>query len=149
MLRAAIFASALLMIPACASSEKDRPAVSDVQQIQTVLDKQKAAWNRGDIDGFMQGYLQSSDLRFASGGDVTRGWQSTSDRYKARYTDKATMGTLDFTAIETEVYGDVAVTHGRWKLTRANDTPSGLFTLILRDTTDGWKIISDTTTSAD
>ena len=42
-------------------------------QIEQVLTEQANAWNRGDIDGFMEGYAKISTLRFASGANVTYG----------------------------------------------------------------------------
>lgn len=117
--------------------------------IRAVLARQAAAWNRGDIDAFMQDYWKSEQLRFASGGTVTRGWQGTIDRYKARYTDRAAMGTLSFTGLDVEVLApDAAIVHGAWALERAGDRPSGLYTLVFRDFGAGWVIVSDTTTSA-
>ncbi len=51
-------------------------------EVRKVLDEQTAAWNRGDIEGFMQGYWKSENLIFVSGDRVTRGWQQTTDNYK-------------------------------------------------------------------
>jgi len=117
--------------------------------ILQVLQTQQAAWNRGDIDAFMEGYWKSEQLRFGSGGDITLGWQATIDRYKARYTDRAAMGELAFRQLQAEVFSpNAAIVHGRWALQRENDRPSGLFTLVFRDFGDGWVIVSDTTTSA-
>ncbi len=124
---------------------------SDEAAIEAILLAQQAAWNDGDIDGYMQAYWQSPDLRFASGGTVVRGWQSTRDRYHARYSNRALMGQLALSQLEITVYpaDGTAITHGAWALTRAHDRPSGLFTLVLRKLDGTWKIISDTTTSAD
>src|SRR5947209_20489038 len=47
------------------------------QAVRAVLDAQVAAWNRGDLEGFMAGYWQSPDLTFFSGDKVTRGWPAT------------------------------------------------------------------------
>lgn len=119
------------------------------REIAALLALQSAAWNRGDIDQFMQGYAPSDDLRFASGGTVTRGWRTTLERYKARYPDRAAMGRLEFTELEITVLApDAALAFGRWKLTREKDAPNGLFTLTLRKTVDGWRIIQDHTSSA-
>jgi ketosteroid isomerase-like protein len=118
-------------------------------EITAVLDAQAAAWNRGDIDTFMQSYAQTDTLRFASGGSVTLGWKPTLERYKKRYPDKATMGTLAFTEVEiTQLAPDAAIAFGRWKLTRDKDAPHGLFTLTLKKTAAGWRIIQDHTSSA-
>jgi hypothetical protein len=119
-------------------------------RILAVLEMQQAAWNSGDIPGFMSGYWQSPDLRFASGGTVTKGWQQTLDRYTNNYKDRTTMGTLSFTNLEVSLISDGdAVVHGGWALERNGDAPSGLFTLLFREVDGEWLIVSDTTTSAD
>src|SRR4051812_7441171 len=75
--------------------------------ITKVMLDQTAAWNRGDIDGFMRGYWNSDKLVFVSGDNVTRGWQPTLDRYKKSYDTRATMGTLTFSELEiTELSKD-------------------------------------------
>jgi len=96
----------------------------------------------------MQGYAPSEDLRFASGGTVTYGWRATLQRYKEHYQDRAAMGALTFTEIAiTELAPDAAIAFGRWKLTREKDAPGGLFTLTLKKTPAGWRIIQDHTSS--
>ncbi len=118
-------------------------------EITGLLTDQSAAWNRGDIPGFMKGYWNSPDLRFASGGNVTRGWQPTLERYQKSYPDKAAMGRLDFTELEiTPLGADAANAFGKWRLTREKDSPNGLFTLTLRRFPEGWRIIQDHTSSA-
>jgi len=118
--------------------------------VRAVLDAQVAAWNRGDIDAFMEGYWRSPETVFISGDSVTRGWQTVLDRYRARYDSREKMGTLSFLEIEIKPLSrDAAVAFGRWQLTRAADTPHGRFTLILRRTREGWRIVHDHTSSAD
>lgn len=153
MFRALIAGLVVLIAAACASAP---PAVTaDIQaresaRILALLEAQDEAWNRGDIEGFMAGYWQSEELRFASGGDVTRGYAGTLARYKARYSDRALMGMLNTTDHEIILLSpDAAVAHGRWQLTREKDAPGGLYTLVLRKTGGEWVIISDTTTSAE
>ncbi|MEP6944894.1 MAG: DUF4440 domain-containing protein [Acidobacteriota bacterium] len=114
--------------------------------IQKVMSDQAAAWNRGDIDGFMAGYWRSEKLTFISGTDVTRGWQPTLDRYKKSYDSRAKMGTLSFSDLEITSLGkDAAVVLGSWSLTRDKDNPHGKFTLTFRKFKDGWRIIIDHT----
>ena len=97
----------------------------------------------------MQGYWQSDELRFASGGNVTYGWAATLARYKKGYPDKSAMGTLAFTElVVTPLAPDAAIAFGRWQLTREKDAPGGLFTLTLRKMSAGWRIIQDHTSSA-
>jgi ketosteroid isomerase-like protein len=115
-------------------------------QILKVLNEQTAAWNRGDIEGFMQGYWNSPEMTFVSGDSVTRGWQPTLDRYKKSYDTRSKMGTLSFSELEIKMLGGkAAVVLGRFTLVREKDKPTGLFTLSFRKFKNGWKIILDHT----
>jgi ketosteroid isomerase-like protein len=97
----------------------------------------------------MDGYERSKETVFVSGDNVTRGWQTVLDRYKKNYDSREKMGTLTFSDLEiTPVGKDAAIVLGRWHLQRAQDEPHGRFTLILRRTSQGWKIIHDHTSSA-
>jgi ketosteroid isomerase-like protein len=125
-----------------------RPSAENA--VRAVLDAQVAAWNRGDIDEFMNGYDRSPSTRFASGGTVTRGWDTVMQRYKTNYATPEKMGTLAFTDLEISVVSPTrALAFGRWKLTRAGDTPNGLFTLLFEKTKAGWKIVADHTSSTE
>lgn len=120
------------------------------QQIRDTLARQDAAWNRGDIDAFMQDYLKTDDLRFASDGTIRRGWDATLERYHTRYPDRATMGQLSFTDLEIDVLSPTdALVFGRWKLERETDTPGGLFTLHMKYVEGRWVIASDHTSSGE
>lgn len=114
--------------------------------IRKVMDDQTAAWNRGDIEAFMQGYWNSRELKFVSGDSITKGWQPTLDRYKKNYDSKAKMGVLTFSGLEINVISkDAAVVLGSFALQREQDNPKGKFTLIFRKFKDGWKIVHDHT----
>ncbi len=125
------------------AQSKDEKIKSEVRK---VMDEQVAAWNKGDIDGFMKGYWNSPQMTFVSGDNVTKGWQPTLERYKKSYNSRAKMGVLSFTDLEITVTSkDSAVVLGRFTLVRENDKPTGLFTLNFRKFKDGWKIILDHT----
>jgi uncharacterized protein (TIGR02246 family) len=120
-----------------------------IAAVRAVLDAQRDAWNRGDVEGYMDGYARAADTVFVSGDNVTRGWQTVLDRYKKNYNSREKMGTLTFSDLEiTPMGNDAAIVLGHWQLQRANDKPHGRFTLILRRTKQGWKIIHDHTSSA-
>ena len=117
--------------------------------IRAVLEAQRDAWNRGDIEGYMDGYARSADTVFVSGDNVTHGWQTVLDHYKKGYDSREKMGVLTFSDLEITPLGkDTATVIGRWHLQRAKDEPHGRFTLIFRKTKQGWKIIHDHTSSA-
>ena len=115
------------------------------KEIRKVMDDQAAAWNRGDLEAFMQGYWNSEKLVFV-GSEVTRGWQPTLDRYKRTYGTREKMGTLTFSDLEvTLLSNDAAVVLGSWSLARATDNPHGKFTLVFRKFKEGWRIVMDHT----
>ncbi|MFN2501198.1 MAG: DUF4440 domain-containing protein [Pyrinomonadaceae bacterium] len=114
--------------------------------IRHVIEQQAQAWNRGDIEGFMQGYWRSEKLVFVSGMNVTRGWRPTLDRYKKSYDTRAKMGMLKFSDLEiTLLSKDAAVVLGSWELTDVKDNPKGKFTLTFRKLKEGWRIVIDLT----
>ena len=131
---------------ACSAPEQ---ASSSVAEIQSVLTAQQDAWNRGDIDAFMNGYARSASTVFVSDDEVRRGWEPVRDRYRVKYSDRAKMGMLNFSEIEvTMLSPDAAVVLGRWRLKRANDEPHGRFTLIFKRLPEGWRIVHDHTSAA-
>ncbi len=135
----------------CTSTpEKANDPTTERQAIRQVLQAQVDAWNAGDIERFMQGYTQTDSLRFASGGQVRRGWDTTLARYRKSYPDRAAMGTLAFSQIDIQLLAPGwALVFGGWQLERADGTPNGLFTLLFRKTEDGaWRIVHDHTSSA-
>jgi ketosteroid isomerase-like protein len=135
---------------ACVSQPNSRKDTDQMAAaIRAVMEAQQAAWNRGDIEGFMGGYERSDTTTFVSGDEITRGWQTVLDRYKQRYSSPEKMGTLSFSELEIQpISPSYALADGRWQLNRAGDSPHGRFTLLLRETGSGWRIIHDTTTSA-
>jgi ketosteroid isomerase-like protein len=115
----------------------------EVESMHAMLFRQSDAWNRGDIETFMGAYWQSPELTFSSGGETTQGWEETLARYRKRYPDRVAMGTLTFSALETQMLGpDAAFTLGQWQLER-DDPVRGNFTLVWRKIKGSWRIIHD------
>ena len=129
-----------------------RPVAADSDPeaaIRQVLEDQSAAWNRGDLEGFMAGYWNSPDLVFTSGGQVRRGWKITLENYRERYgTAPETMGHLTFSELEIHPLSpDVAWVLGRWQLVMGSGNPGGVFTLVMRRIDGNWLVVHDHTSS--
>ncbi|HEX3816787.1 MAG TPA: hypothetical protein VHW03_00700, partial [Chthoniobacterales bacterium] len=113
-------------------------AESPAAAIRSVLDAQVAAWNRGDIEGFMAGYDRSPTTTFVSGDKVTHGWKTVRDNYAAKYNSREKMGTLTFSGLTiTPLCADAAMVLGSWSLQRKSDRPHGKFTLLFRKLPEG------------
>lgn len=152
----------LLLLPAglicCAWAQQIAPIFAQKKpsaaesEIRAMLDAQVVDWNRGNIEGFMAGYWKSDKTTFLSTSGVSRGWQALLDRYKKGYPDKKTMGTLAFSELDINILGrDAAFIIGRWALDLEKagkpDRPGGVFTLIARKFPEGWRIVSDHTST--
>jgi ketosteroid isomerase-like protein len=139
----------LLVLALCTATVSVCGAANSNDEIRAVLSVQANAWNRGDIDGYMNGYARSRSTEFVSGDTLTRGWKTVRDRYAKKYDSREKMGTLSFSDIAvTGIGGDAALVVGRWKLLRKADTPHGRFTLLFRRTAEGWRIVHDHTSAA-
>ncbi len=139
-----ILFSFILLISTNISAQPKNEKISEA--IKSVMNTQAAAWNAGSIEGFMQGYWKSEQMKFVSGDNVSRGWQAALDRYKKNYDSKAKMGVLTFSDLEIDIVSkDAAVVLGNWSLAREKDNPKGKFTLIFRKFREGWKIVHDHT----
>jgi len=118
---------------------------NDEQEILTVMDMQEKAWNKGNIDDFMQGYWNSDSLMFIGKNGIKYGWKTTLENYKTSYPNKAAMGKLKFEIIKLEANNNTAYMLGKWSLQRDLDNPGGYFTLYWKKIEGKWVIIIDHT----
>lgn len=120
--------------------EADRAAITGA------LHEQQTAWNRGDVDEFLEGYWRSPELSFSGSGGITRGWDGVRERYKKKYADRAAMGQLEFSELEFHFLGpDAALVLGHWQLKREMGNIGGVFTLVWQRFPEGWRIVHDHT----
>ena len=112
--------------------------------ILKLLEDQRQAWNRGDLNEYMQGYNQSDSLLFVGKSGPQYGWNNTLKNYKTSYPNKSAMGYLSFDikAIKM-IAADHAFVLGAWHLKRENDEPKGYFTLLVKKIKGQWKVIAD------
>jgi beta-aspartyl-peptidase (threonine type) len=131
-------------------SENEETSAGDGDSIgaavESVLRAQADAWNRGDLEAFMEHYWKSESLTFSSGGKTARGWTETLNRYRERYPTPEKMGRLKFSGLETMPLGNsAALVLGQWTLEREDEPLSGSFSLVVRKLDDRWLIIHDHT----
>jgi beta-aspartyl-peptidase (threonine type) len=121
---------------------------TEAHEIEAVCRAQEAAWNRGDVDEFMNlGYWRSPDLTFFSSSSK-RGFDGVLENYRKNYKSEGKeMGKLAFTELDiVPLSEDAAFVRGRWDLDYEHqDDVGGLFTLVFRRLKDGWRIVHDHT----
>jgi ketosteroid isomerase-like protein len=132
-------------LAACNAAEvtpADKRAESSA--LDSIMLVQQDAWNRADIEGFMQPYWKSDSLCFIGKRGLTFGWQNTLDNYKKGYPDAAAMGRLQFTNHSLDVLSDDhAYVIGKWELFRVADTLSGHYSLLWKKISGKWVIVAD------
>ena len=138
----------LVFLIACAASPH-MFTPSDDTAIRGVMTTQVDAWNRGDIEAFMAGYVKSPALVFTSGGQIRHGYDETLAKYKAKYgTDKTTMGHLTFDLLSIQHLGaDGAIVLGKWSLSDGPNASGGVFSVAFERTSAGWRIVHDHTSA--
>jgi len=122
------------------------PVISDDEKaIRKVLEDQRQAWNNYDLEGFMQGYWKSEELKFYGSNGVTYGWNNTLKRYKTAYPSKEHTGTLKFVLNEiSKIKKGSYYIMGEYHLERSVGNADGIFMIILKKINGQWKIIADT-----
>jgi hypothetical protein len=114
------------------------------QAVLNVLEKQRIAWNGGNLQEYMQTYWNSDSLVFVGKSGPKYGWQTTLDNYIKSYPNKAAMGILTFDIKEVRFLTKKdAFVLGAWHLQREKDEPRGYFTLLLKLINGRWQIIAD------
>lgn len=116
----------------------------DEKKILAILDAQVTAWNQGDLDKFMVGYVESDSLMFIGKGGITYGYNATSARYKKTYAGADKMGTLHFDILHMKRLGRKHyLVVGKWSLKRTAGDVGGHYTLTFEKQKGKWVVIAD------
>lgn len=127
------------------TSFKTTAPADDEKAIRNVLATQQQAWNNYDLEGFMQGYWKSEELKFYGSNGVVNGWNSTLERYKKAYPSKEHTGTLNFVINDiSQIEKGSYYVMGEYHLERSVGNANGIFMIIFKKIDGEWKIIADT-----
>lgn len=124
---------------------------AQADDIRAVLTHSEDAWNHGDLAAFASYYEDSPETTFVGREVVRGGVQAILARYRKAYPTREAMGTLSFTNLNVRSLSpDLALVTGEFHLERTaagGGNTSGRYTLVLRKTPAGWKILHDHTSS--
>jgi beta-aspartyl-peptidase (threonine type) len=149
-MRIVIAALIALLAPVPAPAMQCRGPAAE-NSVKRMLVSEVAAWNRGNLERFMQGYWRSPHLTFFAEGKVRKGWEQTFLRYRQHYQGEGrNMGQLEFQGLNIDLVScRAAVVTGEWQLTMSDGhQPHGLFTLVVKHKKGGWRIVHDHTSEA-
>ena len=139
---------ATLLISSLNNYSQNKIPVKDSLSIMKVMSLQQDAWNKGDIDSFMQGYLKSDELVFSGKSGPVYGWENTKKRYYSSYPNTKIMGKLNFTIKKIRsLSSNSAYLIGEYYLKRSGEDSNGHFTLLWKKIDSNWLIVSDHTSA--
>jgi len=142
------FFFAILFISSLNIFSQNKISLKDSLSIMKVMSFQQDAWNQGDIDSFMEGYLKSDELVFSGKSGPVYGWENTKNRYYSSYPNTKVMGKLNFTIKKIRsVSLNTAYLIGEYYLKRSGEDSWGHFTLLWKKIDSNWLIVSDHTSA--
>jgi len=116
----------------------------EIESIKNVFRKGVDAWNRGDIDGYLDSYANLEIIRLISGGQITIGKNAAVKAFKSRFSSSEMMGVLTTKNLQIEILtASDALFFGEFHLERNFTVSSGVFTGHLKKLSDGWAIVLD------
>jgi len=143
-----------LLLVLLAGASRAMAATDDAAAIRQAMAAQQEAWNRGEVDAFMQTYKDAPDTTFV-GSTVRKGYRTILESYRRHYATRAQMGRLTYSDVDVRLLpgtdGEVryAVVTGRFHLDRSAHGEAaqddGIYSLLWEKTARGWKIILDHT----
>lgn len=134
-------AASLAAGPAAAATFRPADEAKEAAAIRKVISDMEAAWNRGDFEGYMAGFLNPGVV-FVSRGKFQDGWQGTLDHYVRDYGGApGSQGQLRFRDIQVEMLSaDAAQLISRYKLTGGRRAQEGINTRLMRKVGGRWVI---------
>ena len=132
----------------CAPAVEQAPPVDPATlnaAVDTLLSRSEAAWNGGDLEGFLFWYQRGPETTFLGSTGLTRGWDTIRARYAPRFEAGATRDSLRFEDLVSRPLAPrLGLATARYVLSRGDSvTASGVFTLIVEEKSEGWRIVHD------
>ena len=116
----------------------------DPQRIRALFESGCAAWNRGDIDGYLADYWHSDKVRWVSEGMVSYGFEAIASAFKSRFDTPENMGKLEVANLEIQLLSESdALVFGGWTQTTRTARRNGVFTVHMKKIDGEWLAIAD------
>ncbi len=112
--------------------------------VTKILLAQEKAWNRGDLDAYLDQYKDGDDAEAILNSPV-RGMGAIRAAYHTSFPNRDAMGTLEQSSVEVRELGpNFALALGHYKISRSRKNggdAEGNFTEIFEKTDQGWKLV--------
>ena len=151
---ARIVVGGLVLAAACARSVSGHHASPAARaairaELESMLSRAAANWNRGDLDSFVDDYLPSDSTTFIGSGGLVRGPKAIRAGYARMFAAGAQRDSLSFVILDVDPLApDVVNLIGQYTLTRRvggrdSVTARGPTSLVVRRVEGRWRIAHD------
>ena len=111
-------------------------------EVLGLLERQSAAWSRGDLDAFCSIY--ADDAVFVSPSGVTRGRGEVLARYKKKYPTAEAMGKLTLSPLDVRQTAESVSVAARWTLEYpGRPAATGHTVVVFKREAGQWRIVHD------
>jgi beta-aspartyl-peptidase (threonine type) len=114
--------------------------------INRLLKNQQTAWNDGNLDKFLAGYLPADEVTLQFGTTEVKGQKDLAELYTKQFQKHGKdHGTLVIEVVEMRMITDeAAVVRGRWQVTyKQSREEGGLFAMLIQKFPGGWRIVQE------
>ena len=119
-----------------------------LEAVKVVL-AQEAAWNKGDLDGYLARFKDDPATEAILAGPV-HGLAAIKSAYHINFPSREAMGTIEYSDVEARELGEnFALATGKYQLERSKKTggpAEGTFVEVMEKTPTGWMVIFSETT---
>jgi uncharacterized protein (TIGR02246 family) len=145
-----LFCFSMLAKPIAADSKTELDSINQ-RKVAGAADPEKEiydqlvqmvdAWNRHDIDAYVQCFWRSEDLVVVIEGENFRGWDFLNKAYHLGYPNPDTMGTITPDRVQVQMLApDMGLALTWYTANFAKKKEFGTSTLVLKKLPEGWRI---------
>jgi len=122
------------------NQQKAAGAPDPEKEIYDQMMKMLDAWNRHDLDAYLDGFLHSDDIVLVVDGETIRGWDLLSKAFHSGYPNREEMGTVFFDRVQVQMLGpDLGFVLIWYSIAFPKKKQFGTDTIIVKKITEGWR----------
>jgi len=120
--------------------QKVTGAADPEKEIYDQLMRMADAWNRHDIDGYLDGFLHSDDVVVVVEGETVRGWDLLSKAYHSGYPNPEEMGALTIDRVQVQMLApDLGFVLASYTISFPKKKEFGTDTIVMKKVSAGWR----------
>jgi uncharacterized protein (TIGR02246 family) len=128
------------------NQQKAGAASTPEKEVYDQIVKMVDAWNRHDLDAYLDGFVHSDDVVVVVEGETVRGWDLLSRAYHGGYPDPKEMGAVTLDRVQVQMLApDLGFVLASYTITFPKKKQFGTDTVIMKKVPEGWReLVSNT-----